>query len=53
MSQERIWVHPAFKKKLKKAAVEQEMSMLELTKRLAREEKKLKNELQKKFSFKI
>ena len=35
MSEVRIWVHPKFKKKLKKEAVEREMSIIELTERLA------------------
>lgn len=42
MSQERIWVDPEFKKKLKLIAAENEMSILKLTKSLAKPEENCK-----------
>jgi|TARA_Y100000310_G_C20526592_1_gene736360 hypothetical protein len=37
MKQIRMWVAPKFKKKLKKKAAEEEMSILELTEEMSRE----------------
>jgi hypothetical protein len=38
MNQVRLWVHPEFKKKLKREAAEQDLSILELTEKLSRDE---------------
>ena len=41
MRQERLWVHPAFKKKIKRAALDRDVSVLRLTKELGEEQEEL------------
>lgn len=60
MKQDRLWVHPKFKKKMKKEALKRNMSVLRFTEEIAKEgcvlDKilKQKNEKNKKlFRFKI
>lgn len=56
MKQERLWVHPSFKRRLKREAVERDTSILNLTKELGEETydflRSIKNE-KKGFRFKI
>ena len=55
MKKELIWVHPTFKKKLKIKAIEEETTVIGLTKRMAGDDNCLKyyEELKKKNGFKI
>jgi hypothetical protein len=50
-----MWAHPAFKKKLKQEALERDMSLLELTQYLSKNNniECEKNEKKKKFTFSI
>ena len=51
--QQQVWVHPAFKKKLKLQATTEGVSMLQLTKKLAKDNEETKEIIRKKFSFRI
>ena len=51
--QKQIWVHPAFKKKLKLQAASEDMSILQLTKKLAKDNETTEEKIRKKFIFKL
>lgn len=56
MRQVRIWVHPEFKKKMKKEAIEQETTILQLSENLAKDMnpiKQIQRKHAKRFGFKI
>ena len=41
MRQERLWVHPSFKRRIKREALDREMSVLKLTKEIGEEQNEL------------
>jgi len=56
MTEVRLWVHPNFKKKLKKEAADKEISVVKLTEELADDSNKMLRKIKngkKAFSFRI
>jgi hypothetical protein len=53
MKQDRLWVDPLFKKKIKAEAAKQGKSVLELTQDMSKDSEEIEQIVKKKFSFKF
>lgn len=56
MTEVRLWVHPNFKKKLKKEAADRDLTVVKLTEELAEDSKEMLDDIKKErkwFNFKV
>ncbi len=56
MNEVRVWVHPKFKRKLKREAADRDLTVVKLTEELAEDSKEMLDDIKKEkkgFSFRI